>query len=217
MNLFDKIKTSASQVVEATTSSVKAQHGEYKELKKALDGALARYEFTYVGGLDDIPKAKAGAWGMNVMEDRFAFRVTLSTKDWLYDLDIPYSEITDIRIEKRTISHAEFFLGAGNDANQQQENVVVLEYNDANGKKATLRVEMLTGTTIYMQAAKCKELMDLLRKNDILDKIQKKDAPSSSGGEDILGQIEKLSKLKEAGILTEEEFQAKKTELLSKL
>lgn len=34
---------------------------------------------------------------------------------------------------------------------------------------------------------------------------------------DILGQIEKLSKLKEAGVLTEEEFAVKKTELLSKL
>ena len=34
---------------------------------------------------------------------------------------------------------------------------------------------------------------------------------------DILGQIEKLSKLKDTGILSEEEFVAKKTELLSKL
>jgi membrane protease subunit (stomatin/prohibitin family) len=35
--------------------------------------------------------------------------------------------------------------------------------------------------------------------------------------EDVLATIEKLSKLKEAGALTEEEFQAKKKELLSKL
>lgn len=55
-----------------------------------MEGAIERYEFTYIGGLPDIP----------------------------------YSDISDIRIEKRTISNAEMFLGAGNDANQQQEAVV---------------------------------------------------------------------------------------------
>lgn len=58
---------------------------------------------------------------------------------------------------------------------------------------------MLTGTTIFNQAAKCKELMDLLRR------------------EDVLAQVEKLAKLKEAGVLSEEEFNAKKAVLLEKL
>lgn len=243
MGIFDKIKDTANQaknevsklaekngiaeklegatsgikkVYSDTADSLKAHNEEAKELKKTIDGAIARYEFSYVGGLSDVPKAKAGAWGMNIMPDRFAFRVTITTKDWLYDLDIPYADISDIRIEKRTISNAELFLGAGNDANQQQENVVVIEYVDANAKKSTLRVEMLTGTTIYNQAAKCNELMDLLRREDILDKIRK-DNKATSGSNDVLGQIEKLSKLKESGILSEEEFNAKKTELLAKL
>ena len=58
---------------------------------------------------------------MNIMPDRFAFRVTMTTKDWLYNLDIPYDDITDIRIEKRTISNAEMRLGAGNDANRNND------------------------------------------------------------------------------------------------
>ena len=58
---------------------------------------------------------------------------------------------------------------------------------------------MLTGTTIFNQAAKCKELMELLRR------------------EDVLAQVEKLAKLKEAGVLSEEEFNAKKAVLLEKL
>lgn len=241
-SIFDKIKDSANQAKDAATrfadekgvsdkisgaaagikkayddtaASMKAHNEESKELKKPLDGAIARYEFTYVGGLDDIPKAKSGAWGMNIMPDRFAFRVTITTKDWLYDLDIPYDDITDIRIEKRTISNAEMLLGAGNDANQQQENVIVIEYNDAASRKATLRVEMLTGFTIFNQAAKCKELMDLLRREDILDRLKKGD--KSQGGNDVLEQLEKLSKLKEADVLSEEEFNAKKAELLAKL
>ena len=200
MGVFDKIKETANQAKDAATkfadekgisekvsgatasikkayddtaASMKAYKEESAELKKPLEGAIARYEFTYQGGLEDIPKAKAGAWGMNIMPDRFAFRVTITTKDWLYDLDIPYDRISDIRIEKRTISNAELLLGAGNDANQQQENVIVLEYEDENNRKQTLRVEMLTGTTIYNQAAKCKELWALLRREEILEKIQK--------------------------------------------
>ncbi|MCM1167035.1 MAG: SHOCT domain-containing protein [Lachnospiraceae bacterium] len=225
MGIFDKVKEAAgqakdkvTQIAGETASSIKASNEEAKELKKPLEGAIARYEFTYIGGLDDIPKAKAGAWGMNIMSEMFSFRVTSATKDWLYDLDIPYDDITDIRIEKRTISNTEMLLGSGNDANQQQENVVVIEYNDKDKRKATLRIEMLTGVTIYNQAAKCKELFDLLRRNDILDRLKKGEGGAKqSGGDDILGQIEKLSKLKDAGILTEEEFAAKKADLLAKL
>lgn len=179
---------------------MQAHKEESNELKKLLEGAIIRYEFTYVGGLDDIPKAKSGAWGMNVMPDRFAFRTTITTKDWLYNLDIPYDDITDIRIEKRTISNAEMWLGAGNDANQQQKNIVVIEYNDANGRKATLRVEMLTGFSIYGQAAKCKELWDFLRKEEILDKCKKSEQKSQNGGsgDDVIVQIEKLVKLRKS-------------------
>jgi len=211
-NVGDSIKKSIND----TSEAMKAHKAESDELKKPLEGAIARYEFTYQGGMEDIPKPKAGAWGMNIMSDMFSFRVTITTKDWLYNLDIPYDDISDIRIEKRTISNAEMWLGAGNDANQQQENVVVIEYVDKEQKKQTLRVEMLTGTTIYNQAAKCKEFMDLLRRENILDRL-KKGSDSAGGGNDILAQIEKLSKLKESGILSEDEFNQKKAKLLSKL
>ena len=224
MGFMDKLKETASAASESVkkgfsdaSAQIKADNEEAKELKKPLEGAIERYEFTYIGGLPDIPKAKSGAWGMNIMPDKFSFRVTRTTKDWLYDLDIPYSDISDIRIEKRTISNAEMFLGAGNDANQQQENVIVLEYTDKEGKKATLRVEMLTGVTIFNQVAKCKELMDLLRRNDILDKIKKGEGGAQPVADDIPAQLEKLAKLKEAGILTEDEFNAKKAELLAKM
>ena len=244
MGLFDKVKTVANQAkdnavkfaeekqitdklekategikktINETSATIKANNEEAKELKKPLEGAIIRYEFTYVSGLDDIPKAKVGAWGLNIMEDRFSFRVTSTTKDWLYDMDIEYDNVTDIRIEKRTISTTEMLLGAGNDANQQQENVIVIDYNNDSGRKNTLRVEMLTGVTIYNQAAKCKELMDLLKNNNILDKIKPNNVSSNSKETQILDSIEKLAKLKASGILSEEEYVAKKTELLSKL
>ena len=224
MGFLDKMKDAANSVKESATKAygevadeMKAHKEKSEELKKPLEGSIARYEFTYQGGLEDIAKPKAGAWGMNIMPDMFSFRVTITTVDWLYDLDIPYDDITDIRIEKRTISTSEMLLGAGNDANQEQENVVVIEYNDKNDRKQTLRVEMLTGATIYNQAAKCKELMDLLRRENILERIQKGKSEAASGGPDVLAQIEKLSKMKDAGIISEEEFAAKKADLLAKL
>ena len=181
-------------------------------------GAYIRYEVTYISGVESIPKAKSGAIGLNVMPDMFSFRVTYTTKDWFTDIDIPYDNITDIRIEKRTITTAEVFLGAGNDANQQQENNIVIEYTDEENKKRTLRTEMLTGVTIFNQAAKCREFMDLLRQKDILERIEaKKNNGKSLGSIDVLDQIEKLSKLKDSGIISEEEFDKKKTEFLEKL
>ena len=187
-------------------------------LRQPVEGAYIRYEVTYISGVDSIPKAKAGAIGLNIMPDRFAFRITYTSKDWFTDMDIPYDQITDIRIEKRNITTAEMLMGGGNDANQQQENNIVIEYTDENNKKRTLRTEMLTGVTIYNQAAKCREFMDLLRQHDILEQIEAKKNAKKSGGEvDVVAQIEKLAKLKEAGVITEEEFQAKKGALLEKI
>ena len=77
---------------------------------------------------------------------------------------------------------------------------------------------MLTGTTIYGQATKCREMLDLLREKKILNQLNKSSsAVTQSSKPDVLEQLEKLSTLKEKGILTEEEFLAKKEALLSKI
>lgn len=51
----------------------------------------------------------------------------------------------------------------------------------------------------------------------VKSKLGKKDVAPGGGNIDITDQIKKMADLKEAGILTEEEFQAKKTELLAKM
>ena len=225
MGFMDKFKETMGNAKESMKKAVgdaKETMKEHKEesnaLKQPLEGSYIRYEVTYIAGVDSIAKAKAGAIGLNVMPDKFAFRPTITTKDWFPEIDIPYASISDIRIEKRTISTAEMFLGGGNDANQEQENNIVIDYVDENNAKCTLRTEMLTGVTIFNQAAKCREFMDLLRKKDILEIIEsKKKGEQSGGGVDVVAQIEKLAKLKDAGVITEEEFAAKKAALLDKI
>ena len=58
---------------------------------------------------------------------------------------------------------------------------------------------------------------NVVRRNDILDRIKKSEGGAKPVADDIPAQLEKLAKLKEAGILTEEEFNAKKADLLAKM
>lgn len=215
-------KNSVKKTLDESASSFKEFQKENKELKQALEGALARYEVTYVSGLPQYPKVKMGSAsiGLNVMENQFSFRKTGNSKDWFSDFDISYDSIIELHIEKRTITTAEVLLGGGNDANQEQENVICIIFKADTGEDLTLRVEMLTGFTIYRQAEKCREFIALLRQHGILQRLeQKKNINNVSGNNnsDILTQIEKLASLKDAGILTDEEFQEKKKALLAKI
>lgn len=217
---FSSAKDSLKKTWDQSTESLKENSKENKELKKPLEGAIIRYEVIYIGGLPEYPKVKHGnAIALNIMTDRFAFRKTGTSKDWFNDYDIYYNQITEITIEKRNISTAEMLLGAGNDANQQQENVICIAFSK-DDKDLMLRVEMLTGVTIYNQAAKCKEFLDILRQNNILKIIKQNSKDSSvntNNNDDIFEQIKKLASLKDAGIISEEEYSEKKADLLKKI
>lgn len=100
-----------------------------------------------------------------------------------------------------------------------EENDICITFELEDGTELMLRVEMLIGVTIYGQATKCRELLDVLRQNSILKlfKQNKAAAEAPAAQPNVLDQIEKLAALKAAGILTEEEFNQKKAELLTKL
>lgn len=215
---FADIKDNVKKSWDESTAAIKANSDENKALKQPLDGAIIRYEVIYLGGLPEYPKAKHGsAVGLNVMLDRFVFTKTGTSKEWFTEYVIPYNKISELTIEKRTISNTEMLLGGGNDPNQQQENNICITFDDESGTELMLRVEMLTGVTIYGQATKCREFMDVLRQNNILKNFKSKSNTQASDQNDVLGQIEKLAALKSAGVLSEEEFNQKKAELLTKL
>lgn len=219
-NLGEKLKnakTGIKNVYDESKEKIQSYKTETKDLKKPLEGAYIRYSVVYISGIEELPKSKTGEIGFNVMPDRFSLRKTYGSKDWFNDMDILYDQIDNFYIDKRTITTAEILLGGGDSANQEQENNIVIEYTDEAGVKQTLRVEMLTGVTIFNQAAKCKELIALLRKCEILDKLKKNNTEIISSQVDVVEQIEKLSKLKDAGVISEEEFKEKKDVLLSKI
>lgn len=210
-----------SKTFSETSEQMKRHGDESKKLKAPVEGAIMRYGITYNGGLAEYPKHKSGEIGLNILEDCFYLKPTITTNDWFEEMAIPYSQIEKLEIVERTISNAEWLLSSsGSDMkSMEQKNNIEISYTDEEGNSQLIRLEMLTGVSIYGQSKKCVEFMDVLRQNNILDKFMGEETKKDSGNssDDVLAQIEKLANLKEKGILSDEEFNQKKALLLEKL
>lgn len=230
MGLFDKdklldslnnAKNSVTKAGNDIKQSVQGSRQEKSEDDAPMEGAIAKYEVIYIGGLAEYPgKTSGGGIGLNIMPDCFYLKKGYVSKKWFNDFSIPYENIKKLEIVERTISNAEWLLSSSSSdmkAMEQKNNIEITYVND--GKPDTvLRVEMLTGFSIYGQAGKCREFMDVLRQNGILDKFQKEQPQNNgSGGDDIPTQIKKLAELNGMGILSDEEFAQKKADLLAKM
>lgn len=216
-DISKKVADKVSDTVQETASTLKQQQGESKELKAPIEGAIIRYGVTYNGGLPQYPKEKSGEIGLNVMPDSFVLTKTSTTKDWFEDFEIPYDRIKSFQVVKRQAGTWEMMLsGSGSNVKDTEtENVLAITYDDADGSEIFLRLEMLTGFNVYTQAKKCQELLDILRQNKILNRINKQTeqtpaAPAIS----VADELKKFKDLLDAGILTQEEFDAKKKQLL---
>ncbi len=189
-------------------------HAEKKAAAAPLDGAIIRYAVVYLGGLAKYPKKLTGEIGMNIMPDRFYFRPLPTTK-MEEDFEIPYSAVERFELKRHQITNTEMMLSNSGDLKSlEQENNIEITYRE-DGKKIVLRLEMLTGITLYGQAGKCREMMDILRQHDILDKLQKDtQQPAPSAAVSAADELKKYKELLDMGILTQEEFDAKKKQLL---
>ena len=179
--------------------------------------ALEHYSVTYLGGLAQYPKQKIGGIDFLVTTDAFHLRPSMSSK-WFEGLVIPYSAVAAFDIVERQVSSMEGLLGGVNSRQLNQANNIHIEFI-AGGRDLILRLEMLSGITVMGQAGKCRELMDRLRVHGVLGRFGGRAAPANPAAvdADIPAQITKLAGLRDQGILTNEEFDAKKTELLSRL
>lgn len=225
MGLFDDLKKKASEagkkIAESGkgfSDSMKQYSDSSKEAKAPVEGAIIRYGVVYLGGLAQYPKKHSGEIGFNIMPDSFYLKPTITTKEWFEDMVIPYDKIIKFEITTRQMTMAEQMMT--NDARTlEQDNNIEITYTDDNNTEVLLRLEMLTGISVAGQAVKCREMMDILRQQGILKKLNEEQAGNTApiGGQSIPEQIAKLNELKEAGILTEEEFNSKKSELLAKM
>jgi Short C-terminal domain len=80
---------------------------------------------------------------------------------------------------------------------------------------------MISGVTVMGQAAKCREFEDRLRTNGIHAKFGRQRGSTQTtvptADSDPLAQLERLAALKERGLVTDEEFSAKKAALLDRI
>ena len=194
-----------------------------KQNKLPQEGGLIRYEVIYKGDHPDfqLEKKKSSYILLDIMPDRFSFLAKPQSEDWFTGFEIPYNRIISLEIVERVISNAEMLLSSGsNNSDLRQKNVIEIKYLDEVGDEYVVRNEMLTGTTVMGQAKVCQEMIDLLRTKGIMKQFkgtENSHSANASGGDVVLSQIEKLAKLKEQGILTEEEFANKKAALLEQL
>lgn len=150
------------------------------------------------------------------MPESFYLKPTKTSEEFFDDMVIPYDSIQKFEITKRTVSMAEGFM-SNNSQNLATDNNIEITYINNDNEEVTLRLEMLTGFSVDGQAVKCKEMLDILRQNKILKRIQKEQNAQNVQNDDVVIKIKKLNELKEMGILSEEEFQNKKSELLANL
>ncbi len=205
-----------------TSEEFKKNMAEHKaltdEAKAPIEGSIVRYQVIYLGGFPMKPQKKSNSLslGFNIMEDRFIFKPEhLAKTEWFGDenLEVLYSQVTKFEIVKRQVSTTEALLGSGDTKDLEQLNNIEITYHDTDGNEHVLRVEMLTGVTVYGQATKCREMLDILREKKILNKLNK-EKTSENTSVSAADEIKKYKDLLDSGIITQEEFDAKKKELL---
>lgn len=221
--LAGKAAEAAKTGIDQTKTLVNEKMEQSKQNKLPQEGGLIRYEIIYKGGHPDfqLEKKKSPYILLDIMPDRFIFLAKPQSEDWFTGFEIPYNRVISLEIVERVISNAEMLLSSSsNNSDLRQKNVIEIKYLDEAGDEYVVRNEMLTGTTVMGQAKVCQEMIDLLRTKGIMKQFkgtENSHSANASGGDDVLSQIEKLAKLKEQGILTEEEFANKKAVLLEQL
>lgn len=232
MALFDKFNKDdllakakkAGEKVKSTLDDAKTSLDEKKEqsrlAKLPQEGGLKRYEVTYRGGHPEYPMSKEinkyPYIIMDVMPDRFSFLPKELSKNWFPGFELPYSQVVGIELVEHTISTTESLLGSGSDnSDLRQKNVMEITYVDEDGDEYVMRNEMLSGLTVMGQAKVCMEMMDLLRANKILKLFRGKQETASSAAQvDTTEQLKKFKDLLDAGIISQDEFDSKKKQLL---
>lgn len=213
----DSIKSS----IDETKANMQAHKEASAEAKKPLEGCIQWYEVMYEGGLATIgaekTKAGSGSIGMNILPDSFYFKPTITAIDWFEDLEIPYDKIKKFELIKRTVGNAEMFLAssATDAASLATLNTMAITYDDNNGDEVYLKMEMLTGLSVQGQAKKCEEMMDVLRTNKILPRLNKDNGSSAPVQQlSAADELKKYKDLLDSGIINQDEFDAKKKQLL---
>ena len=99
--------------------------------------------------------------------------------------------------------------------NNVYKNEMLVDYIDQSNQNAQVQIGMASSILVAHRANDCQQLEQLLRTHGVYSKfITTRQSLLSSN---IMSQIQKLAELHKAGVLTDAEFETKKSELLKRI
>lgn len=161
---------------------------------------------TYQGGIAGFPSASTSQGMAVVLNKSFAFYDNQMTAK------IAYSNVLEVRLENFQVGAVRGALAAGAVALQlqQTQNVLSIRYKDEKGVERDARFRINGSVTIPGEAVRAREFLNYLLefKGEFADNSAKLDP---------IVKLEKLKALKDSGVISEAEFQAKKSQLLEQM
>lgn len=181
-------------------------------------GELDHYTVMYLGGLPAYPKSNSSPLLFKICNDRFVMHPTFGA-NWFKAFTIPYQKVQSVDLARRQAGLLEVAMAGADSTQLNTSSIVQVSFADDRGVDLVMRLQMISGLSAQGQAVKAAEMLDLLRSQGILQKFKTTRPTEShpSHAEDIPSQIEKLSQLRDKGILSNEEFMMKKVELLKRM
>ena len=223
--LTQKATDSVVNSYNQTQDKLAQKKEQRRQSKLPQEGGIKRYEVNYKGGLPGYPKEKDASRHptiyLDIMPDRFSFLPKPKSECWFFGIDIPYNRVISLNITERTANTAETLVGIGREnLTFNQKNMLELTYLGEDGEEYVMRSEMATGVTTMGEARVCLELIDILRSNKLMKQFLGKQEPDSlppapqTANMDVISQLKGYKELLDTGVITQEEFDAKKKQLL---
>ena len=171
-------------------------------------GALLRqYRVNYVSGLKQFPKIRRKL-SLLLYAEGFAISGKAFPFIW-----IPYQSVVDFKLSN---GYGSYWSYAGvSDA--LYEKMIHIGYSAQNKESIYLILEMAVSCFQMANYKASSELLSFVNTSGISARFHVNKPVPQDQNADIYSQIEKLAELHHAGILTDEEFTAKKAELLKRI
>lgn len=208
MSFLDKMKDAGDKAGKSIQKNYQEHQEKVAELKDTRGTRLGALQVEYMGGYGDKRKAKGV---LTFFEKQTEFSAPLSTK-----FTIPNSQIKDVIIEGKdevnrriTVTRllaVGIFAFALKKKNKDQEAYITLELTD--GQEVILFVDNKAPMALRAKLAK---VISAVKQANVASQTQpaQQAAPSS-----VADELAKLASLKEQGILTQEEFDVQKKQML---
>ncbi len=208
MTFLDKMKDAGDKAGKSIQKSYQEHQEKVADLKDTRGSRLGAIQVEYMGGYGDKRKAKGT---LTFFEKQTEFSAPLSTKftilnSQIKDVVIEGKDEVNRRVTVTRLLAVGIFAFALKKKNKDQESYITLELTD--GQEVILFVDNKAPMALRAKLAK---VISAVKQANVSSQSQ---ATQPANQSSVADELTKLATLKEQGILTEEEFTAKKKQLL---